>query len=64
MGAKLEDNVFKKLLCHLGIHDWDYHQHNVAADELCFRDKPAPRFVICWKQCRRCAKSKLVHILE
>jgi len=37
------------------------HQHNVEA-----RD-PGPPWVIlviAWKQCERCAKSKLIHILK
>jgi hypothetical protein len=40
-------------------HDWYVQQHNVKAD-----DNPRVVFVIAWKQCGRCAKSKLIHILK
>ena len=45
--------------CFLGLHDWDIYQHNVRTDE-----DTSKVFVIAWKQCIRCASSKLIHILE
>ena len=44
--------------CRLG-HQWRSFQHNVRVDE---NDRDV--FVIAWKQCERCAKSKLIHLLE
>jgi hypothetical protein len=42
-----------------GRHRWQVFQHNVEANEdiRCV-------FVICWKQCVRCGKSKLMHIVQ
>lgn len=37
-------------------HRWEVHQHNFLTDDnnlIC----------IAWKQCERCAHSKLIHIL-
>jgi hypothetical protein len=42
-----------------GRHFWQVHQHNVAANE-----NNCDVFVLAWKQCAVCAKSKLIHILE
>jgi len=40
-------------------HDWKVYQHSfVAADMEC------TQVVIAFKICKRCAKSKLIHILE
>jgi len=51
----------RRFLCKLGIHRYYIHQHNLTASE--YYDKRVD-FVICWKQCIDCAKSKLVHLLE
>lgn len=40
-------------------HDWRVHQHNISAE-----DDARVTMVIAWKQCQRCAKSKLLHILK
>lgn len=40
-------------------HQWRTHQHNVRAE-----DNRHVIFVIGWKQCQRCGKSKLIHILK
>lgn len=40
-------------------HQWHTHQHFFRAD-----DNPRVDVVIAWKQCRRCGKSKLIHILK
>lgn len=40
-------------------HHWETYQHSVNA-----LDDARVEFVIAWKQCRRCAKSKLLHILR
>lgn len=40
-------------------HLWRVHQHNITTDGI----RP-PTIVIAWKQCERCAASKLIHILE
>lgn len=47
------------LRCLLLPHDWKVFQHNVRVDE---NDREV--FVIAWKQCERCAKSKLIHLLQ
>lgn len=39
-------------------HDWQRHQ------ELLVTSGGDTSTVLAWKQCRRCAKSKLVHILK
>ncbi len=40
-------------------HQWQVYQHNVEANEdIRFV------FVVAWKQCPHCGKSKLLHILE
>lgn len=44
-------------------HAWQTHQHCVQTD-----DQPPPGhgtrlFLIAWKQCTRCAKSRLIHVL-
>lgn len=42
-------------------HDWDYKQEVFVVEDVeTRRTKP----VIAWKVCRRCAKSKLIHILH
>ena len=40
-------------------HRWEVRQHNVNASE-----NVRHVFVIAWRQCRRCGKSELIHILE
>jgi hypothetical protein len=44
-------------------HDWNHHQYSFAADSrgngVIYTD-----IVIAFKVCKRCAKSKLVHILR
>ena len=47
-----------KWRCLLG-HKWRVYQHNVNASE-----NMNIVFVIAWRQCERCAKSKLIHLLE
>jgi hypothetical protein len=55
-----DGNVIRRPLfgCLFG-HEWYTKQHSVRAD-----DDDRAVFVIAWKQCRRCAKSKLIHILK
>ena len=38
-------------------HDWEVHQHNFQSTD------DETTVVIAFKICRRCAKSKLIHIL-
>lgn len=52
--------VRRTFRCILG-HDWRVYQHNVRADEG-YPNQPV--FVLAFKVCKRCAKSKLIHILE
>lgn len=40
-------------------HRWRVHQHCLRAD-----DDVLIVFVIAWRQCDRCAKSKLMHVLR
>lgn len=40
-------------------HDWRVHQHCVEAS-----DNARVTMVIAWRQCLRCAKSQLIHILK
>lgn len=47
----------KRILCFFGIHQWKFFQHIFVTT-----DGGDP--VICWKQCKRCAESKIVHILK
>lgn len=47
--------------CWLG-HRWRTHQHGVQSDSE-YHEHGAVIFVIAWKQCERCAKSKLIHVL-
>lgn len=42
-------------------HRYDIHQHAIKADGTGLG--PPATLVIAWKQCRKCAKSKLIHIL-
>lgn len=56
----MSDIIRKMLKCILG-HDWREYQHNVRADEG-YPNQPV--FVLAFKVCKRCAKSKLIHILE
>jgi hypothetical protein len=54
----------KKLLNRLKCffrHDWEHHQELLVTGD--FSD-PRNSTVLAWKQCRRCAKSKLIHILK
>lgn len=46
-----------KWRCLLG-HQWEVCQHALKADYS------GAEFVLAWKQCRRCAKSRLIHILQ
>lgn len=46
------------LRLHFHLHDWQTYQHCVRADE---NEKV---FVICFKICKVCATSRLVHLLE
>ena len=39
-------------------HNWLIQQHNLK-----ITDEDNTEIVLCWKQCAKCAKSKLVHIL-
>lgn len=47
------------LRCFFGWHRWKTHQHNVEAS-----DEARVTIVVAWRQCRRCAKSELIHILR
>jgi hypothetical protein len=49
----------QKLGCLWRPHKWRIYQHNINASE-----NMNIVFVIAWKQCERCAKSKLIHLLE
>lgn len=48
---------FNRLKCFFR-HDWEHHQ------ELLVTSGGDTSTVLAWKQCRRCAKSKLIHILR
>ena len=39
-------------------HRWATYQHSLTTSD------GGATFVIAWKQCQRCARSKLIHILE
>lgn len=38
-------------------HDWDVHQESLLTV------KPKLAVVVAWKQCCRCGKSQLIHVL-
>jgi len=48
----------RRLLCRLGWHEWRVHQVAMRAE-----DTEPMYFILAWRQCRRCAESRLVHIL-
>lgn len=45
------------VLCFFGFHDWQVYQENAVTDS-------GRGMVVAWQQCRRCAKSELIHILQ
>lgn len=47
-----------KLRCLFGLHAWRVHQEGLDNSSGSFA------FVIAWKQCTCCAKTKLIHILR
>ena len=48
--------------CRRGVkHEWQLYQHNFVTDDRPTRGRRV--VVIAWKQCGRCGKSKLIHIL-
>ncbi len=49
-----------KILCWLGIHDWEHHQEMFRT---CTYKTEQREVVIGWHQCRRCARSHLKQIL-
>lgn len=48
----------KWLICLLRGHLWETHQHGFVIDT------GRSDVIIAWKQCRRCAASRLIHILR
>jgi len=54
-----KERLVDRILCKLGFHAWEVHQHNIRADEDRLKV-----FVITWKQCVICAESRIIFILE
>lgn len=50
--------VVYALACRLGFHRWEVCQEAFLTNN----GRSVP--VIAWRQCERCAKSKLIHILQ
>lgn len=62
-GTKMQVDLFlikSKLKC-LFKHDYQGYQHSIKTSE--FSDRSV-EIVIAFKICKRCAHSKLIHILE
>jgi len=45
-------------------HDYETKQEVLVSCGLGTGVRYREEIVLCWKQCRKCAKSKLVHILK
>jgi hypothetical protein len=49
--------IWDIILCFFGVHHWEVCQ------ELALTDSNRG-MVVAWRQCHRCAKSELIHILQ